>query len=72
MATRAAGIGIWEWDADAGVSRWDDEMYVLRGRTRQPGVASPGFDEMTSWVHPDDRAYVNDQIQSARVGDRTA
>jgi len=27
---------------------------------------------MTLWVHPDDRSYVNDQIQSARVGDRAA
>ena len=70
MATRAAGIGIWEWDADAGTSSWNDEMFALRGLAPRP--ASPSFDEMTAWVHPDDRAYVNDQIQSARVGDRTA
>jgi PAS domain S-box-containing protein len=70
LATRAAGIGIWEWDAEAGVSRWDEQMFVLRGQ--EPRTAPPGFDEMTRWVHPDDRAYVNDQIQSARVDDRTA
>jgi PAS domain S-box-containing protein len=70
LATRAAGIGIWEWDADAGASRWDDEMFVLRGL--EPRDTCPSFDEMTSWVHPDDRAYVNDQIQSARVDDRAA
>ena len=70
MATRAAGIGIWEWDADAGTSSWNDEMFALRGRAPRP--VCPSFEEMTSWVHPDDRAYVNDQIQSARVGDRTA
>ena len=70
IATRAAGIGIWEWDADSGVSRWDPQMFVLRGL--EPRPTAPSFDEMTNWVHPDDRAYVNDQIQSARVGDRSA
>jgi len=70
MATHAAGIGIWEWDVDSGESRWDPQMFVLRGL--EPRPAAPGFDEMTHWVHPDDRAYVNDQIQSARVGDRAA
>ena len=70
MATRAAGIGIWEWDPEAGISRWNEEMFVLRGR--EPRPECPSFEEMTSWVHPDDRAYVADQIQSARVGDRLA
>ena len=70
LATRAAGIGIWEWDSDAGVTRWDEEMFVLRGQPPRP--TSPSFEEMTAWVHPDDRAYVNDQIQSARVADRSA
>lgn len=70
MATRAAGIGIWEWNADAGITRWDEEMFVLRGR--EPRPQPPGFEEMTSWVHPDDRAYVNDQIQTARISDGPA
>ena len=70
LATRAAGIGIWEWDADTGVSRWDDEMFVLRGL--EPRPTCPTFDEMSQWVHPDDRSYVNDQIQSARIEDRSA
>jgi len=70
MATRAAGIGIWEWNSDAGTSRWDEEMFVLRGR--EPRPAPPDFEEMSSWVHPDDRAYVNDQIQTARVSDGPA
>jgi len=70
LATRAAGIGIWEWDADTGVSRWDDEMFVLRGL--EPRPVSPTFDEMSQWVHPDDIAYVMDQIQSGRTEDRAA
>jgi len=70
LATRAAGIGIWEWDSEAGTTRWDDQMFVLRGQPPRP--TCPSFEEMTAWVHPDDRAYVNDQIQSARVADRSA
>ena len=70
LATRAAGIGIWEWDADTGTSRWDDEMFVLRGL--EPRPSCPSFEEMAQWVHPDDIHYVNDQIQSARVEDRPA
>jgi signal transduction histidine kinase/ActR/RegA family two-component response regulator len=70
LATRAAGIGIWEWDADTGVSRWDDEMFVLRGVAPRP--TCPSFEEMARWVHPDDIHYVNDQIQSGRVEDRPA
>jgi signal transduction histidine kinase/ActR/RegA family two-component response regulator len=70
LATRAAGIGIWEWDAATGISRWDDEMFVLRGL--EPRPVCPSFEEMARWVHPDDVHYVNDQIQSARVEDRPA
>ena len=70
LAARAAGIGIWEWDADTGVSRWDDEMFVLRGLAPRP--TCPSFEEMAQWVHPDDINYVNDQIQSARAEDRPA
>ncbi len=70
LATRAAGIGIWEWDADTGISRWDDEMFVLRGL--EPSCTSPSLEEMAQWVHADDINYVNDQIQSARAEDRPA
>ena len=68
LATRAAGIGIWEWDADSGLSRWDEEMFVLRGLEPRPDC--PSFEEMAQWVHPDDIHDVNDQIHSARAEDR--
>ncbi len=70
LATRAAGIGIWEWESDTGVTRWDDQMFALRGRT--PREMPPSLDEMAEWVHLDDRHYVNDQIHAARVEDRAA
>jgi PAS domain S-box-containing protein len=70
IATRAAGLGIWEWDADSLLSRWDEEMFVLRGLA--PRGTAPSLEEMAQWVHVDDRHFVNDQILSARVEDRPA
>ena len=70
LATRAAGIGIWEWEMDSGVSRWDEQMYVLRGLP--PDSSNPTLEKMSTFVHPEDRNFVNDQIHSARVEDRAA
>ena len=71
LATRAAGIGIWEWDADTGVSRWDDEMFVLRGLEPRAAPA-PASTRWRSGCTRTTARYVNDQIQSARVEDRPA
>ena len=31
LATRAAGLGVWERDLDGRITYWDDQMYRLRG-----------------------------------------
>jgi signal transduction histidine kinase/ActR/RegA family two-component response regulator len=69
-ATRAAGFGTWEWDPQTLVSRWDEQMFVLRGYA--PRSTSPSLDEMQTFVHPEDRDFVNEQLQRARAEDRTA
>jgi signal transduction histidine kinase/ActR/RegA family two-component response regulator len=70
LATHAAGLGIWEWDVDTLASRWDEQMFLLRGLAPRP--VAPTIDEMPHFVHPDDRDFVNEQIHSARIEDRTA
>jgi signal transduction histidine kinase/CheY-like chemotaxis protein len=70
LATRAAGLGIWEWDVETLASRWDEQMFLLRGLAPRP--EAPSVDEMASYVYPDDRAFVNEQLHSARIEDRTA
>jgi signal transduction histidine kinase/ActR/RegA family two-component response regulator len=70
LATHAAGLGIWEWDVDTLDSRWDEQMFLLRGLAPRPDA--PSVEQMSAFVHPDDRAFVNEQIHSARVEDRTA
>jgi PAS domain S-box-containing protein len=69
-ATRAAGFGTWEWDPQTLVSRWDEQMFVLRGHA--PRSTSPSLEEMQTFVHPEDRDFVNEQLQRARAEDRTA
>ncbi|WP_374562595.1 PAS domain-containing protein [Ideonella sp.] len=66
LIARTAGIGTWEWDLPEGTSRWDEQMFLLRGLT--PGPQSPTIAEMTQLLHPDDRDYVSQQIQRAMGG----
>jgi PAS domain S-box-containing protein len=70
IATSAAGLGIWEWNPDTDTSRWDEQMYTLRGIA--PQAKSPSLEEMSVFVHPEDRAFVVDQQHRARIEDRSA
>ncbi|MEK8029569.1 PAS domain-containing protein [Ideonella sp. DXS29W] len=65
LIARTAGIGTWEWDLPGGPSRWDEQMFLLRGLT--PGPRPPTIAEMTQLLHPDDREYVSQQIDRAVV-----
>jgi PAS domain S-box-containing protein len=37
LAVESAGIGVWEYDLQAGTLSWDDQMYTLYGRARSGG-----------------------------------
>ena len=57
LATKSAGIGIWDYNAKTGKTTWDDQNYRLFGV--DPGL---GIDAHTLWlqaVHPDDIARVD-------------
>jgi signal transduction histidine kinase len=64
LVTRAAGIGTWEWDSVSQVSRWDPQMYRLRGIEPRTGAA-PSFEEMLGFVHPEDREHVARMVERA-------
>ena len=66
LIARTAGIGTWEWDLPDGESRWDEQMFLLRGLP--PGPRAPSIDAMTLLLHPDDRDYVSQQIFRAAGG----
>ncbi|MFN3566246.1 MAG: PAS domain-containing protein, partial [Burkholderiaceae bacterium] len=55
LATRTAGIGVWECSLDGGGMSWDARMYALYG---QPPDWIPTHAAWFACVHPDDRARV--------------
>ncbi len=69
QAAAAAGVvGIWEWDVQANVLQWDPVMYQLYGRTA--GDFAGAYEAWADAVHPEDRAYVEGEIQAALRGER--
>jgi hypothetical protein len=67
LATRAAGIGVWEWNVVTDESTWDEQMYRLRGLQPRDGPAPP-MEVMRNAVHPDDRAAIEQRLNLAREG----
>jgi PAS domain S-box-containing protein len=50
LALRGAGIGTWELDLQTRATRWDEQMWRLRGM--EPQDASPSEQQLWNWVHP--------------------
>ncbi len=63
LATRAAGMGVWEWNMHTGQLLWDEQMYAING------ISHEAFDgtmaTLFKIVHPDDVARLMDSAQSA-------
>ena len=68
LATRTAGIGIWEWDIVQDKLIWDDQMFVLYG------VSQDSFEgDYKTWrtsIHPEDLQQVEKEIQMALRGEK--
>lgn len=68
-AAASAGIvGIWDWDIVENVLVWDKVMYKLYGIGE--GDFTSAYEAWKSTLHPDDRDYVERQIQAALRGER--
>ena len=67
LATRAANIGIWDWDIVQNELVWDDSMYQLYGI--QKGSFGGAYDAWLRTLHPDDKAYTDGEIQAALRGE---
>ncbi len=70
LATHAAGMGTWELDLREDVSRWDAQMWRLRGREPQPRAMSEA--ERMAIVHPDDHERIASAHAVAMASDAPA
>ncbi|NJA89674.1 EAL domain-containing protein [Rhodocyclus tenuis] len=57
MATRAGGIGIWDWLLDSDTLLWNETMFALYGL--RPDEFGGTSDDWLRCVHPDDRERVH-------------
>lgn len=62
-AQRIAGMGSWEFDLATGEIAWSEEVFEILGR--DPALGPPGYDELLTLYHPDDRAYHDRVVQEA-------
>ncbi|MFH1021381.1 MAG: MASE3 domain-containing protein [Pseudomonadota bacterium] len=62
-AQRIAHIGNWDWDAVNKTLVWSNEVYRILGVAPQEFPAS--YDTFLDYVHPDDRATVDQAVRNA-------
>ena len=60
LATKAGGVGVWEWDLVRGTMIWDERMFQLYGL--DPVLGAPSNDRYLAAIHPDDRQRVQTNI----------
>jgi PAS domain S-box-containing protein len=63
LATRAAQIGIWDWDMLKNELVWDEQMHMLYGVS--PADFSGVYEAWLNGVHPDDRDSTADILARA-------
>ncbi|MEW6679076.1 MAG: PAS domain-containing protein [Pseudomonadota bacterium] len=68
LATEAGIVGVWDWDVVRDELVWDDAMYRLYGLP--DGAFGGAYLAWANALHPDDRAYVEGEIQAALHGER--
>ena len=66
LATRAGGVGVWDFDVVHNALTWDDQMFALYGTTREQfGGAYEAWQQV---VLPEDRPHADASIQQALAG----
>jgi PAS domain S-box-containing protein len=68
LATKSAGLGVWDWDIEAGTVVWDDRMCELYGIGRKDFDGRP--ETWTRALHPDDREPARKAGEAALRGEK--
>ncbi len=62
-ATKAGGVGVWEFDCQAGLVTWDKQMFALYGQSREGSNAV--YERWAGSLHPEDRARTEAELADA-------
>ena len=65
LATKAAGLAVWEWQVPDGTRHWSPEMWALRGLP--PRETPPSDAEVIATVYPEDRIQAAAFIEGLRT-----
>ncbi len=68
LATRAGGVGIWDYDVVNNRLAWDAQMFRLYGTS--PQRFNGAYEDWQLAVHPEDRVSTDATIQSALRGEQ--
>ena len=68
LATKAGGVGVWDYDIDNNILVWDDQMFSLYGIEKKD--FSGAYDAWQSGLHPDDKERGDAEIQMAIRGEK--
>ena len=68
LATRAGGVGVWDYDVVNNILLWDDQMFSLYGIKKNDFIGV--FEAWRSGVHPDDMERGDAEIQMAMLGEK--
>jgi PAS domain S-box-containing protein len=69
IATRAGGVGVWDWDEENNLLIWDEQMFRLYGICREEFTHA--VDAWTKRLHPLDRERAVEEFMQAVRGERT-
>jgi len=68
LATRAGGVGVWDWDLATDVLTWDEQMFALYGIRREQFAGA--YEAWQAGLHPDDRERGDAEVQAALRGEK--
>jgi PAS domain S-box-containing protein len=68
LATSTGNIGIWDWNIEKNVLNWDTSMYSLYGIKKDD--FNGAYQAWIQTIHPDDKAYNDEEIQAAINGEK--
>ncbi|MEI6139127.1 MAG: ATP-binding protein [Mariniphaga sp.] len=68
LATRAGGVGVWDYDLVNDVLLWDDQMFELYGVDTKNFIGA--YQTWRDGLHPDDLAKGDEEIRMAISGEK--